>query len=94
MQTASASPKKSKANLETDMQRVTPYDTGKVKIGCHYQPQTRIDMSADMERLQSGLLRYRGPRIDIDMRQILERASYGVSAFIGLITLLIIFKPQ
>ena len=76
------------------MQRVTPYDTGKVKIGCHYQPQPRIDMSADMERLQSGLLRYRGPRIDIDMRQILERTSYAASACIAFITLLILIKPQ
>lgn len=74
--------------------RQVPYDTGRIKIGCHYEPQQRIDVSADMERLQSALLVHRGPRIDIDVRQILERASYGVSAFIGLITLLIIFKPQ
>ncbi len=76
------------------MQRVTPYDTGKVKIGCHYQPPARIDMSADMERLQSGLLRYRGPRIDIDVRRILERVSYAGSACIASSTLLSIIKPQ
>lgn len=76
------------------MQRVTPYDTGKVKIGCHYQPRPRIDMSGDMEQLQSALLRYRGPRIDIDVRQILERTSWAASALIAFITLLVIFKPQ
>ncbi|MFY9184416.1 MAG: hypothetical protein WBJ45_08185 [Limnohabitans sp.] len=76
------------------MQRVTPYDTGKVKIGCHYQPKRRIDMSGDMERLQSSLLGQRGPRLDIDMRLILERAGYAASACIAFITLLIIIKPQ
>lgn len=76
------------------MQRVTPYDTGKVKIGCHYQPKRRIDMSGDMERLQSSLLGQRGPRLDIDMRLILERVSYAASACIAFITLLIIIKPQ
>jgi hypothetical protein len=75
-------------------QRITPYDTGKVKIGCHYQPKRRIDMSGDMERLQSALLGQRGPRLDIDIRQILERTSWAASAFIAFITILIIIKPQ
>lgn len=74
--------------------RITPYDTGKVKIGCHYEPRRHIVMSGDMERLQSALLGQRGPRIDIDMRQILERTSYAASACIAFITLLIIIKPQ
>ena len=34
-----------------------PYDTGKVKIGCMYQPKQVWVPSADMERLQTALLR-------------------------------------
>lgn len=76
------------------MSRVIPYDTGKVKIGAHYEPQRCIEMSSDMERLQSALLGYRGPRLDIDMRQILHIASYAVSGVIAAITLLIFYPPQ
>lgn len=37
--------------------KVTPYDTGKVKIGVHYvPPPPKYAMSADMERLQASLL--------------------------------------
>ena len=35
------------------------YNTGKVKIGCHYEAPRRIEMSRDMERLQRGLLEQR-----------------------------------
>jgi hypothetical protein len=35
----------------------TPYDTGKVRIGCNYQPPRRpIDMGRDAELLQAALL--------------------------------------
>ena len=37
--------------------RPIPYDTGKVKIGCMYQPKQVWVPSADMERLQTALLR-------------------------------------
>ena len=37
--------------------RPVPYDTGKVKIGCMYQPKQVWVPSADMERLQTALLR-------------------------------------
>lgn len=32
------------------------YNTGKVLIGSQYQKPYRVDMSRDMERLQTGLL--------------------------------------
>ena len=32
------------------------YNTGKVSIGSRYEPPLRVDMSRDMERLQTGLL--------------------------------------
>ena len=72
----------------------TPYDTGKIKIGCHYEPQRRNEISGDMERLQSALLGHRGPRIDIDVTQILHIASWAASACIAGVTLLIVIKPQ
>ena len=38
-------------------EKITPYDTGKVKIGCAYTPPPpSYPVSADMERLQRGLL--------------------------------------
>ena len=41
--------------------RPVPYDTGKVKIGCMYQPKQKWEASADMERLQTVLLNQPGP---------------------------------
>ena len=39
---------------------MTVYNTGKVKIGLHYvKPQQRLVMSADMERLQTALLKFK-----------------------------------
>ncbi len=38
------------------MKKVTPYDTGKVKIGCHYVPDTRPELSPFEERLQEALI--------------------------------------
>lgn len=38
------------------MNKVTPYDTGKVKIGCHYVPDTRPQLSPFEEALQEALL--------------------------------------
>ena len=74
--------------------KTTPYDTGKVKIGCHYEPPRFNAMSSDMERLQSALLGHRGPRLDIDVRQVLEIASYAVSGVVACITLLILYAPK
>ena len=44
-----------------DGTRPIPYDTGKVKIGCMYQPKQVWVPSADMERLQTALLRKQRP---------------------------------
>ena len=41
--------------------RPVPYDTGKVKIGCMYQPKQVWVPSADMERLQTALLNPKRP---------------------------------
>lgn len=41
--------------------RPVPYDTGKVKIGCMYQPKQTWEPSKDMERLQTALLYPKGP---------------------------------
>ena len=41
--------------------RPIPYDTGKVKIGCMYQPKQVWVPSADMERLQTALLNPKRP---------------------------------
>jgi hypothetical protein len=34
----------------------TPYNTGKVKIGCNYQPPKYVEQDSDMLRLQSYLI--------------------------------------
>ena len=41
--------------------RPVPYDTGKVKIGLLYQPKQQWEPSADMELLQTALLRKQRP---------------------------------
>lgn len=33
-----------------------PYNTGKVLIGCRYEPVNRVEFSRDAERLQSALI--------------------------------------
>lgn len=33
-----------------------PYNTGKVEIGCRYEPAKRVEFSRDAERLQSALI--------------------------------------
>lgn len=39
------------------MNRLPPYDTGKVKIGLYYEPPREQYMSRDAELLQSALLK-------------------------------------
>jgi hypothetical protein len=36
---------------------MTPYDTGKVKIGIHYQPKQYVEVDKDMLYLQEMLIR-------------------------------------
>lgn len=33
-----------------------PYNTGKVLIGCRYEPVKRVEFSRDAERLQTALI--------------------------------------
>lgn len=43
--------------MEAEIEKkVVPFDTGKVKIGLHYAPDTRPTMSVFEERLQDALL--------------------------------------
>jgi hypothetical protein len=41
---------------ESKSERVVPYDTGKVKIGCMYQRPSRADMTPEEVRIQRLLL--------------------------------------
>jgi len=41
---------------EAKPERVVPYDTGKVKIGCMYQRPARADMTPEEVRIQRLLL--------------------------------------
>ncbi len=73
----------------------TPYDTGKVKIGLHYEPPRHNYMSADAERLQSALLRT--PRRHLahqlqELKPSLTETTYWLGC-IGLI-LLVMYSPQ
>ena len=44
--------------------RVVPYNTGKVLIGCRYQPPVRVPRYLDDDRLQSALLGISAPMED------------------------------
>ncbi len=73
--------------------QITPHNTGKVKIGSCYQPPINVSMSGDMERLQSALLGHRGPRVDIDMRQVWQGIGWAVSFCLALVTFAIFIQP-
>lgn len=36
--------------------KITPYDTGKVQIGCRYEPSRHYWISYDMERIQTAYI--------------------------------------
>lgn len=36
---------------------VAPYNTGKVRIGCHYVPPARVVFDADAELIQAAVIR-------------------------------------
>ena len=68
------------------MRRITPYSTGKVQIGLTYQPRPRIEMTRDMERLQSALLRKRHNSLSEILGHVLwaiALISLSVFAFIA-----------
>lgn len=72
------------------MNRVTPFNTGKLKIGCYYQPPARLntDTGADMERLQTALLAQRGSP---SLHPHIDRAALAISAAAAAICLVIAF---
>ena len=54
---------------------VTPYDTGKIKIGCMYTPPRRVvDMGVHAEMLQRALLGIKTPWYERLMAKILGHA--------------------
>lgn len=38
---------------------VTPHNTGKVRIGCHYVPAARVSFDADAELIQAAVTGWR-----------------------------------
>ena len=63
----------------------TPYNTGKVKIGCNYQPPKYVEEDLDMLRLQSYLI-YDPARLK---RQYwLNRLLVGLGVFVVAIAVL------
>lgn len=54
------------------MMKTPPYDTGKVKIGEHYQAPLRCAMSHDAERLQKALLKRPQRYIDAERAEWAE----------------------
>lgn len=62
--------------------KVTPYDTGKVKIGVYYvPPPPKYPMSADMELLQASLLEVKLERNAELMYALLWFAVAGIMGF-------------
>lgn len=48
---------------EWTKEKITPYNTGKIQIGLHYEPDTRPKQSDFDERLQKALLGQHDPFI-------------------------------
>ena len=60
----------------------TPFNTGKVSIGSRYQAPVRVEVSRDMELLQTGLLHSRLERRSRAALALLTILAFG--AMIGL----------
>jgi len=65
------------------MPKITPYDTGKVKIGCNYQPQLTGMYNKDQDWVQEWLL-----GIEIDWFEKTENLIEYALLFIGIISIL------
>ncbi len=63
-------------------QKPTVYDTGKVKIGLHYRPDTRPKLSKLEERLQAALLDVKGNAIEEFLDEHPRLAPYLIFAVI------------
>jgi hypothetical protein len=63
----------------------TPYNTGKVKIGCNYQPPKYVETDSDMLTIQSYLIY--DPRV-INRKYWTEKILLGISLFTLLIVIL------
>ena len=59
-----------------------PYNTGKVSIGSRYQRPVRLEVSRDMELLQTGLLHSRLERRSRAALALLTILAFG--AMVGL----------
>jgi len=65
------------------MPKITPYDTGKVKIGCNYQPPLTGMYNNDQDWVQEWLL-----GIEIDWFEKTENLIEYVLLLIGIISIL------
>lgn len=63
----------------------TPYNTGKVKIGCNYQRPKYIEEDADMLNLQSYLIHDPGR---LNRQYWLNKFALAVSVFVLCIVIL------
>ena len=72
--------------------RVTPYDTGRVKIGLLYQPHRRVVMSADEERIQAALLGLEPRFLDRVVHALSHRPWSGLVVFVVLMGLIGLVK--
>lgn len=66
--------------------KIPPYNTGKVLIGCLYQPQPKYNLSLDSERLQRALLDNKQAR-DARTEALFMRWLYGI-ALVGLFVII------
>ena len=60
--------------------RQVPYNTGKVLIGCRYEPPARNHMTPEGEFAQSLLLGYRRQNL-LERREVLVSMAVLVGAF-------------
>ena len=65
--------------------KTTPYNTGKVKIGEHYEPPKYVEYDTDMLELQSYLIG--DPRV-INRRYWANKIALILSLFVLLVVLL------
>ena len=60
-----------------------PYNTGKVLIGCRYEPSPKVEFSRDAERLQSALIG--PPKREVTPSYYLGLAAICAGLFLALV---------
>jgi len=59
-----------------------PYNTGKVLIGCRYEPSTKVEFSLDAERIQTALIG--SPKREVTPGYYLSLAAVCVALIVAL----------